>query len=123
MFLGSIPSISFIKSSVKLNEYCSCSFFVRFLCISLLSYSNSMKHAHGVSFNNPSSSMIKSLLKSVEHASGIPWTTSCTCLNKIFIGTNGKLFSKFFFFFTFFLSFVLLWQFLLKRFGRGLYFT
>ena len=44
---------------------------------------------------NPSSHIIKSLLKSMEHASGAPWTNSCTCLYKILIGTNGNYFKCF----------------------------
>ena len=35
---------------------------------------------------NPSRSMIKSLLTSVENTSGAPWTNSCTCLYKVFTG-------------------------------------
>ena len=42
----------------------------------------------------PSSSMIKSSLKSMENACGAPWTNSCTCLYKILIGTNGNCFTK-----------------------------
>ena len=87
MFLGPIPSI------FPLNHH-SRSIAIPWVDSSHFAIQSSIEVKGKyllIHWENPSSSMIKSLLTSVENTSGAPWTNSCTCLYKVL---NGNCFTK-----------------------------
>ena len=93
--MGYAPNVSRTHSfnfHIKLSFTINCNSLCRFLTFRYSIFNRSQRKIPVESpEKNPSSSMIKSWLASVENTSGAPWTNSCTCLYKVL---NGNCFTK-----------------------------